>query len=129
MNVSEPNYRHFTMAKTARTFAFLAVITALFGTMIFPFIFGGLSILFAVLSRGNTAGYQLNAKIAIICSCIALAGNTLFTGFAFYNIFYNEEYRQQLDATFEQMYGMTMEEYTSYMFSIPEYSVPVTDEN
>lgn len=121
MNTSEPNYRHFTMAKTAGTFAFAAVITALFGTVFFPFIFGGLSIIFAVLSKGNTACYQLNAKIAIIASCIALVGNTAYTGFAFYNVFFNEEYREQLDETFEQLYGMNMEEYTSYMLSFPEY--------
>ena len=84
MNTSEPNYRHFIMAKSARTFAFLAVITALFGTMIFPFILGGLSIIFAVLSKGNTARYQLNAKVALIVSCIALIGNTAYTGFAFW---------------------------------------------
>ncbi|MBQ7766071.1 MAG: hypothetical protein IJ397_04435 [Lachnospiraceae bacterium] len=122
MNTSEPNYRHFAMAKTAGTFAFAAVITALFGTMIFPFIFGGLSIIFAVLSKGNTAHYQLNARIAIIVSCIALIGNTAFTGFVFYNVFFNEEYREQLDETLEQLYGMSMDEYTSYMFSLPEYS-------
>ncbi len=127
MNPSQPNYRHFIMARTARTFAFIAIITALFGTMILPFIFGGLSMLFAALSRGNTASYQLNAKIAIILSCVALIGNTAYTGVAFYNIFFNEEYRQQLDETFEQMYGMSMEEYTSYMFSIPEYTDTTTN--
>lgn len=120
MNSTEPNYRHFTMAKTAGTFAFIAVITALFGTMILPFIFGGLSIIFAVLSKGNTPHYHLNARIAIIISCITLVGNTAFTTFAFYNVFFNEEYRQQLDETFEQIYGMSMEEYTSYMLSLPE---------
>ena len=120
MNLTEPNYRHFSMAKTAGTFAFIAVITALFGTMIFPFIFGGLAIIFAVLSKGNTTAYHLNAKLAILISCITLIGNTAFTAFTFYNVFFNEEYRQQLDQTFEQIYGMSMEEYTSYMFSLPE---------
>lgn len=120
MNSTEPNYRHFSMAKTAETFAFIAAITALFGTMILPFIFGGLAIIFAVLSKGNTKAYHLNARLAIIISCITLVGNTAFTAFAFYNVFFNEEYRQQLDETFEQIYGMSMEEYTSYMFSLPE---------
>lgn len=120
MNSTEPNYRHFSMAKTAGTFAFIAALTALFGTMILPFIFGGLAIIFAVLSKGNTKAYHLNARLAIIISCITLVGNTAFTAFAFYNVFFNEEYRQQLDETFEQIYGMSMEEYTSYMFSLPE---------
>lgn len=120
MNSTEPNYRHFSMAKTAGTFAFIAVISALFGTMILPFIFGGLAIIFAVLSKGNTASYRLNAKLAILISCVTLIGNTAFTAFTFYNVFFNEEYRQQLDQTFEQIYGMSLEEYTSYMFSLPE---------
>ncbi len=120
MNTSEPNYRHFVMARTARTCSFFAVITTLFGTVIFPYIFGGLSIIFASLSKGNTSAYQLNAKIAIIVSCLALIGNTAYTGFMFYNITYNEEYRQQLNQTFEQIYGMSVDEYTSYIFSVPE---------
>lgn len=120
MNYSEPNYLHHNLARTSRTCAFFAVITALFGTMIFPFIFGGLSIIFAVLSKGNTADYQLNAKIAIIVSCITLIGNTAYTGFACYNVLFNKEYQQQLSETFEQFYGMSMEEYTSYIFSLPE---------
>lgn len=122
MNHTESNYRHFLMARTARTCAFFAVITALFGTMIFPFIFGGLSIIFAVLSKGNTASYQLNAKIAILVSVFAIIGNTLYSGFAIYNIAFNEEYQQQLNETFEQLYGMDMEEYTSYILSYPNTS-------
>lgn len=122
MNYIEPNYHHIIMAKTARTCAFCAVITALFGTMIFPFIFGGLSIIFAVLSKGNTAHYQFNAKVAILVSCLALLENTLYTGLAFYNVFFNETYRQELDETFEKMYGMDMEEYTNYMLSLPTTS-------
>lgn len=113
MNHSEPNYRHYTLARTARTCAFCAVITALFGTIVFPFIFGGLSIIFAVLSKGNTASYQLNARIAIIVSCFALLGNTAYTGFACYNIFFNDAYKEQLNESFEQMYGMSMDEYIS----------------
>ncbi len=120
MNYSEPNYRHYTLARTARTCAFCAVITALFGTIVFPFIFGGLSIIFAVLSKGNTVSYQLNARIAIIVSCFALIGNTAYTGFACYNVFFNAEYREQLNETFEQMYGMSMEEYTSQLLALPE---------
>lgn len=119
MNPTEPNYRHIIMAKTARTCAFFAVITTLFGTMIFPFILGGLAIIFAVLSKGSTAAYHLNAKIAMIVSCIALIGNTAYTGFAIYNVAFNEEYRQQLNETFEQFYGMSYEEYTSEMLGIP----------
>ncbi len=120
MNYSEPNYRHYTLARTARTCAFWAVITALFGTIVFPFIFGGLSIIFAVLSKGNTPAYQLNAKIAMIVSCFALLGNTAYTGFAGYNVLFNAEYREQFNETFEQMYGMSMEEYTSQIFALHE---------
>ena len=122
MNHSEPNYHHIMMAKTARTCAFCAVITALFGTMIFPFILGGLSIIFAVLSKGNTARYQFNAKMAILVSCLAIGGNTLYTGLVVYNVFFNEAYRQELNETFEKIYGMDMEEYTNYMLSLPATS-------
>ncbi len=120
MNHSEPTIHHFIMARTARSCSFFAVITALFGTIVFPFILGGLSIIFAAISKGNAASYSFNAKIAIIVSCLALIGNTAYTGFTVYNVFFNEEYQQQLDETFEQIYGMDMEEYMSTMFMLPE---------
>lgn len=119
MNPTELNYRHIIMARTAGTCSFMAVITALFGTMIFPFIFGGLAIIFAVLSKGSTAKYQFRAKMAILVSCIALLVNSTYIGLTIYNVMYNEEYRQQLDETFEQIYGMDLEEYTSEMLGIP----------
>ena len=37
-------------------------------------------------------------------------------------VFFNETYRQELDETFEKMYGMDMEEYTNYMLSLPTTS-------
>ena len=80
MNESELNYRHIIMARTARSLAFFAAITMLFGTMIFPFILGGLSIIFAVLSKGRNLKYQMSAKIALIVSCFALIGNTAYIG-------------------------------------------------
>ncbi len=123
MNEPELNYRHIIMARTARSCSFFAAITALFGTIVFPYILGGLSIIMASLSRGRNIKYTLNAKIALIVSCIAIIGNTAYIGLTAYNFMYNEEFRQQLDTTFEQIYGMNMTEYTSYMFSIPEEHV------
>lgn len=120
MNESELSYRHIIMARTARSLSFFAAITMLFGTMIFPFILGGLSIIFAVLSKGRNLKYQMSAKIALIVSCFALIGNTAYIGVVGYNIAFNTEYRQQLNETFEQIYGMDLEEYSSYMFSLPE---------
>lgn len=119
MNPTQPNYRHIIMAKTAGTCAFLAIITTLFGTMIFPYILGGLAIIFAVLSKGSTAKYQFKAKTAMLLACIALICNTAYIGFIYYNVMYNEEYRQQLDNTMEQIYGMSMEEYTNEILGIP----------
>lgn len=117
MNHCEPDYRHFLMARTARTCSFMAVISALFSTIIFPYILGGLSIIFAVLSKGNTAGYQLNAKIAIWTAIFAMLGNTLYCGTVTYLFLFNDTYQEQLDATFEQIYGMDMQEYINTMFS------------
>ena len=65
----------------------------------------------AVISKGSTAAYQLNAKIAIIVSCLTLLGNTFFVGVTFYNVICNPEYQQQLNEQFEQIYGMDINEY------------------
>jgi len=104
------------MARLARNFSVAAAITALLQTIIFPFIFGGLSIIFATLSKGKTKAYQLNAKIAIIISVITLICNTAFTGVAYYLIFYSPTYKEYLNTTWETVYGMSWDEYCEEYF-------------
>ncbi len=123
MSFSEPGFHHMKLARTAKTMAFFALFSALFQTVIFPYIFGGLSILFAAISKGNTKQYQLNAKIAIWISVIVMILNSLFIGITTYNILYNDAFKAKLNTTTQQIYGMNFDDfldqiYDSYGFNM-----------
>ena len=59
---------------------------------------GGLSILFAILSKGRERKMQ------------AIFLSFLITGAAFYLVFSNPDYRQQLNDMSQQMYGETFDD-------------------
>ncbi len=111
MQFTEPGLHHMRLAKTARTFSFVALFTALFQTIFLPYIFGGLAIIFAAISKGNNAHYQLNAKIAILLSILTLIFNSAFIGLSVYLVTSNDYFKSQLNTTYEQIYGMTFDEY------------------
>ena len=71
---------------------------------------GGLSILFAILSKEGNAKCRRSAKQA---SSLRQSGSSLsflITGAAFYLVFSNPDYRQQLNDMSQQMYGETFDD-------------------
>ncbi len=93
------------MANASFVLAITAISSTFLGTLILPFIFGGISILLAILSKGYEPKMTGSAKAAITCSIVALVINTLlFGGYTMY-IFTNEDAFEQFDATYESMYG------------------------
>ena len=107
----EPAYQHNKLANTAKTLAIAAIITAVLQTVILPYILGGISIILAAISKGNTSHYALNAKFAIWISLGTIVLNTLFVGFTTYQLLFNDELKNQLNATSQQIYGMDYDEY------------------
>ena len=71
---------------------------------------GGLSILFAILSKGRERKMQAICKAGIITSAIGIFLSFLITGAAFYLVFSNPDYRQQLNDMSQQMYGETFDD-------------------
>lgn len=116
MTFTEPEYYHIKLARTAKTLSFIAIITALLQTVIFPYILGGLSIIFAVISKGRNKHYQLNAKLAILISVGVLFLNTLFVGITTYNLFFNEAFKEQLNTTTQELYNMDFDEYVNQIY-------------
>lgn len=115
MQYTTPEYLHKNLAGTARTFSFIAVISALFQTVIFPYIFGGLAIIFAVISKGNNARYQVNAKIAIWASVGVILLNSLIIGASVFLLYNSDTFTEQLNTTYEQLYGVTFDEYSQQL--------------
>lgn len=113
----EPAYQHNKLANTAKTLAIAAIVTALLQTVILPYILGGISIILAAISKGNTLHYTLNAKLAIWISIGTILLNTLFVGFTTYQLVFNDNFKKQLNATSQQLYGMDYDEYLETMFN------------
>ncbi len=86
------------LAITSCTFIFVALIAA------------GLSILFAILSKGNHPKMHFMAKSGIIASIAGVFFSVVITSAAVYMVFHNPEYRQLLNTTYESMYGETFDE-------------------
>lgn len=92
------------LAFTSCSFIFTAMIA------------GGLSILFAILSKGNHPKMHFTAKSGITASIAAMVLSVIITSFTVYMVFHNPEYREMLNTTYESMYGMTFDEALEEMY-------------
>lgn len=86
------------LAFTSCTFIFTAMIA------------GGLSILFAILSKGNHPKMHFMAKSGIIASVFSIILSVIITASMFYLVFHSPQYREALNTTYESMYGKTFDE-------------------
>lgn len=86
----------------------LAFITSMF--IITPFIFGALSIIFAILSRRGNEKLSGSAIAGISASLVSMAGIVFMIGMVYYLIFNVPEYRELINQQYEQMYGESFDE-------------------
>lgn len=89
-----------------------------FQTMIFPYFFGSLAIIFAILSKGSSFKMTSLAKTAVTLSVSGIILITAFAGVKTYKFYTDEEYFAEANANFEKAYGMTWEEYTNMLEEI-----------
>ena len=86
--------------------------------VIFPFIFGGLSILFAILGSGSNPKIPAKGKVAIVLSSLSIVLTITLSVFAIKMIFTNPAMRQQLNATSMQIYGESFDDAFEKSFGI-----------
>lgn len=89
----------------------LAFATIMTGVL--PLLFGGLSILFAVLSHRRGRRLETPAFIGVIASSIGMAFSTVVIVVAFSmmpTLLRTPEYREYLNNMSESMYGITFDE-------------------
>lgn len=86
----------------------LAVTSCSF--IFFACIFGGLSILFAILSKGNDRHIQILPKIGIVSSVAGIVLSVFVTAAAFYFVMNDTTFRKQLNETCEQIYGESFDD-------------------
>lgn len=101
--------RNNTFAILSLIFGILTFLTLL--TVIFPFFFGSLSIIFAILSKGSSLKMNSLAKSAVTLSLSGIILITALTGGTMYRLMTDEEYRAAVSAEFERINGITLEEY------------------
>ncbi len=82
-----------------------SIITAFMGTVYFPFILGGTSIVLALLSKVGEEKMVSKSKTGVICAIIGLILNVVIVSASVHKVFTDEETFNQFDRVYEQMYG------------------------
>ena len=104
------------MAVAALVMALLAVLTILTG--LGPVFFGGLAILFAVLSKGGNRRMKGTALSSVLLSVISIVAGILLMIKVMDMVQNDPLVRQQVDQSFEMMYGV---DYEGFMDGMKNY--------
>jgi len=88
----------------------IALISVFTFTIIPDIILGSLSLILALLSRGKELTFHPSAKSAAILASVALACNVALVGGSVYMVFGDNTLHDQINATYEEMFGMTYDE-------------------
>lgn len=115
MEYKEVEYKNQRIAGIAGSFAFFALISTLFRTIIFPYIFAPISIILAILSKGKMKKNTIIAQLAIFVSILSILLNTAIAGYSYYTVTHDPKYREQLNEIFEEFYGYSFDEYLNNM--------------
>ncbi len=108
----------------------LAIVSSATMTILFPLLFGGLSILLAVLSRGGFYRYSFRARVGLATALGAVLLNCSVIGVFVYQFATDSQMRQEYfmmaDQLYEQMTGVSLGELLeSYGVNLPpEYLLP-----
>lgn len=112
------------MATASMALGVISLVSLLFLQFWIPLILGGISIILAILSRGNLKTMFSKAKAGIICSGIALGLDVCFCIFALWIAFIlpnqSPQFRKELNNAFEQQYGFSYDELMEEMENVLE---------
>lgn len=106
----EPQPEPNLFIKMAGSLGVVAIVSAVFCTVYLPIVLGGLSIILALLSKGDLPTMHKKAKRGVILSIIAIVLNCGIIASSFYLVFTSSEYREQLNIMSEELYGQTFDE-------------------
>ena len=97
-------------AKASLTIGGIA-LASVFTFTIFPaIILGALALILALLSRGAELDFHKTAKSGILISVLALVVNVALVGGTCFLILGDTPYHDQLNETYEEMFGMSYDE-------------------
>ena len=98
------------LASASMILGILTVATFVSMTIYPPFIFGGIGIVLALLSKGRAPRMAAKAKAGVICAAIGLTANCILCGSSLYMLYTKPEIMNQVNEIFENQYGMSYSE-------------------
>lgn len=113
MEYKQSDRRNYTSEKLAEIFSFLSLATTLFMTVILPYVFAPIAIIFAYFSKGKTKAMTFRAKLAIALSIFSLVINSALIGFSFYYVNNNAEAHAMTNQMYEQLFGQSYDDFMS----------------
>lgn len=99
-----------SFAKASLIMGIVCIITTIICTVYLPFIFGGLAIIFAILSKGNQKYMDSSATAGIITSAIGMILDTIIITVFCYMLFTNQSFRTNANEITKSVYGATLDE-------------------
>ena len=111
-----PPTRHpgSAFATASLVLGIIAILSAFTGTVFPPLVCGGLSIILALLSKGNDRAMLPNAKVGVLTGILGLILNVLVVAGAFLLLFtepeLKEDFHRQLNQYYEYFYGESFDD-------------------
>ena len=111
-----PPTRHpgSAFATASLVLGIIAILSAFTGTVFPPLVCGGLSIILALLSKGNDRAMLPNAKVGVLTGILGLILNVLVVASAFLLLFtepgLKEDFHRQLNQYYEYFYGESFDD-------------------
>ena len=111
-----PPTRHpgSAFATASLVLGIIAILSAFTGTVFPPLVCGGLSIILALLSKGNDRVMLPNAKVGVLTGILGLILNVLVVASAFLLLFtepeLKEDFHRQLNQYYEYFYGESFDD-------------------
>ena len=113
-NINIQNMRPGGFAIASIICGIASVIVCCTGVLSIPT--GALGILFAVLTQRKGQSLPGMSVAGIWLSCVGMALGILMTVYSFFMVFTDPLLHQEMNAMFEMMYGMNMDEYFNTIF-------------
>ncbi|MCR4588076.1 MAG: hypothetical protein K5682_06675 [Lachnospiraceae bacterium] len=107
---------HFRFARMAKVLGLISILTAISLQPVLPMVFGGMAIIFGILSKGVNRHYRDGAKGAMICGGIAIVIHLAIYITAIYLILNVPSYHQMFMEMFEQRYGMPFDQFIQQVY-------------
>ena len=117
--------KHSKTAYSALTVSGISFVSAILGVFFMPFILSPIALILSHLSKGRLKVRHFAAQAATVVAILAFILNCGMIAFGIYKIQNDPTVRGKYDAVMQEMYGMTLDEYTQsvkdeFMILLPE---------